>query len=67
MALVFREMAQGKTIANSLLGSVAGFSDLRTETLQNDQRAGWVTFDFDPVVLDFLPLGRDFLVSPTLN
>ena len=67
MALVFRGIAQGKTIAIFVLGSVAAFSDLLTETLQNDQRAGWVTFDFDPLRLDLLQLGRHIPVAGTLN
>ena len=40
MLLVLRETAQGKTIANFLLGSVAGFSDLVTEILQKGAEGG---------------------------
>ena len=47
MALVLIEIAQGNICKRFLLDSVAGFSDLLTETLQNDQRAGSVTFDFE--------------------
>ena len=66
MPLVFREIAQGKTITNLLLGrSVAGFSDLLTETLQKEQRAGWENFDLDLPRLDFLELGRLFPVPGT--
>ena len=50
----FQRNCPGKTIANLVL---AGFSHLLTETLQIDQRAGWVTIDFDLLGLNFLQLG----------
>ena len=68
MALVFRETAQGKVIANFLGGGrVAGFSDLLTEIPQKGVEGGMENIDLEPIALDFLELGRHFPVPLTLN
>ena len=68
MALVLRETARGKTIANCLLGSVAGFSDLLTEIRRKGRsRAGLKGFDLEPLALNFLVLGRHFPVPGALT
>ena len=64
MDLVLGETAQGKTIANCLLGIVAGFFDLLTELPQEKGlRVGWEKFDLEPHAGDFLELGRHFPVA----
>ena len=49
MALVFGEIDKERICEHLILGSVAGFCDLLTDTLQKRERAGWAKFDFEPL------------------